>query len=41
MSKMVDDVIDKHNQLISKLQEYKQSLIYNAVTGKIDCTTEA
>ena len=41
MSKMVDDVIDKHNQLISKLQEYKQSLIYNAVTGKIDCTAEA
>ncbi len=21
--------------------EYKQSLIYNAVTGKIDCRTEA
>ena len=38
---MIDTLIEKHNQLISKLQEYKQSLIYNAVTGKIDCTTEA
>jgi len=37
----IDTAIEKHNQLISKLQEYKQSLIYNAVTGKIDCTTEA
>lgn len=35
------ETIKQHNQLISKLQEYKQSLIYNAVTGKIDCTTEA
>lgn len=41
LSETVDKAIDKHNQLISKLQEYKQSLIYNAVTGKIDCTTEA
>ena len=38
---MIDTLIEKHNQLISKLQEYKQSLIYNAVTGKIDCTAEA
>ena len=37
----IANMIDQHNQLISKLQEYKQSLIYNAVTGKIDCTTEA
>lgn len=37
----IDAAIAKHNQLISKLQEYKQSLIYNAVTGKIDCRTEA
>lgn len=37
----IDSMISQHNQLISKLQEYKQSLIYNAVTGKIDCTTEA
>jgi len=29
--------VDKHNQLIAKLEEYKKSLIYNVVTGKIDC----
>lgn len=39
--KKIAKTIEAHNQLISKLQEYKQSLIYNAVTGKIDCTTEA
>jgi len=33
----IDDDIDQHNQLIAKLEEYKKSLIYNAVTGKIDC----
>ena len=32
--------IEIHQQLIDKLKEYKQSLIYNAVTGKIDCRTE-
>lgn len=37
---VITRLIEKHNQLISKLQEYKQSLIYNAVTGKIDCRTE-
>lgn len=26
-----------HNDLITKLEEYKKSLIYNAVTGKIEC----
>lgn len=37
----INTAIQHHNQIIEKLQEYKQSLIYNAVTGKIDCTTEA
>ena len=32
--------IAQHKVIIEKLQEYKQSLIYNAVTGKIDCRTE-
>lgn len=40
-SQQVDYMVSQHNQLISRLQEYKQSLIYNAVTGKIDCRTEA
>ena len=35
----IDLAINQHQQLIGKLQEYKQSLIYNAVTGKIDCRT--
>ncbi|WP_102342348.1 restriction endonuclease subunit S [Galactobacillus timonensis] len=39
--KKIAKTIEAHNQLISKLQEYRQSLIYNAVIGKIDCTTEA
>ena len=33
----VNQRISQHFQMIAKLQEYKQSLIYNAVTGKIDC----
>ena len=37
----INTAIQHHNQIIEKLQEYKQSLIYNAVTGKIDCTAEA
>lgn len=41
VSETIDTAVSQHNQLISKLQEYKQSLIYNAVTGKIDCTVEA
>lgn len=31
----------KHDEIIGKLEEYRKSLIYNAVTGKIDCRTEA
>jgi type I restriction enzyme S subunit len=33
----IDNALSQHNMLIAKLKEYKQSLIYNAVTGKIDC----
>ena len=33
----IDSAKDRHTQLISKLEEYKKSLIYNAVTGKIEC----
>lgn len=32
----IDMAIAQHQLLIEKLREYKQSLIYNAVTGKID-----
>ncbi|RHM56363.1 restriction endonuclease subunit S [Mitsuokella sp. AF33-22] len=37
---ILDNAVNKHNQLIAKLEEYKKSLIYNAVTGKIDCRKE-
>ena len=30
----------RHQDIISKLEEYRKSIIYNAVTGKIDCRTE-
>ena len=33
----IDAAKDRHQQLITKLEEYKKSLIYNAVTGKIEC----
>jgi type I restriction enzyme S subunit len=33
----IDSVKERHTQLIAKLEEYKKSLIYNAVTGKIEC----
>lgn len=33
----IDSVKERHQQLIAKLEEYKKSLIYNAVTGKIEC----
>lgn len=29
--------VAKHESIIAKLEEYKKSIIYNAVTGKIDC----
>ena len=36
----VDDAIDRQNQIIAKLEEYRRSLIHAAVTGRIDCTKE-
>lgn len=30
----------KHSNIIEKLEEYKKSIIYNAVTGRIDCREE-
>ena len=33
----IDSAKERHTQLIAKLEEYKKSLIYNAVTGKIEC----
>ena len=39
--KKTDIAVTKVNAIITKLEEYRKSLIYNAVTGKIDCRTEA
>lgn len=36
----INNVISNHANLIRKLEEYKKSLIYYAVTGKIDCRNE-
>ena len=38
--KYIDNLIAKKEQLIAKFTEYRQSLIYAAVTGKIDCREE-
>ena len=35
----IDAMISKQQTIIDKLEEYKKSIIYNAVTGKIDCRT--
>lgn len=37
MESNVNETINRIHQIIEKLEEYKKSLIYNAVTGKIDC----
>lgn len=37
----VEKAMCRHEKLISTLEEYRKSLIYNAVTGKIDCRTES
>ena len=37
----VDAAIEKQDVIIAKLEEYRKTIIYNAVTGKIDCRTEA
>lgn len=34
---MIDDVYARNIELIIRLEEYRKSIIYNAVTGKIDC----
>ena len=36
----INESIERSNKIIQKLEEYKKSLIYNAVTGKIDCRGE-
>lgn len=41
MEGSVDASIGKQNAMLEKLEEYRKSIIYNAVTGKIDCRTEA
>ena len=33
----IDSAKERHAQLIAKLEEYKKSLIFNAVTGKFEC----
>lgn len=33
----IDTMLSKQQTIIDKLEEYKKSIIYNAVTGKIDC----
>lgn len=37
----IDASIQKHNSIIEKLMDYRKSIIYQAVTGKIDCRKEA
>lgn len=36
----IDTAIEKKKKAIEKWEEYKKSLIYYAVTGKIDCRNE-
>lgn len=36
----INESIERSNKIIQKLEEYKKALIYNAVTGKIDCRGE-
>lgn len=37
---VVEQLIEKKKKVINKWEEYKKSLIYYAVTGKIDCRNE-
>ena len=37
ITKNVSESIERKENIISKLEEYKKSIIYHAVTGKIDC----
>lgn len=34
-----EQAIKQNNAIVEKLEEYRKSIIYNAVTGKIDCRT--
>ena len=34
---IVNECKQQHEQVVTKLEEYRKSIIYNAVTGKIDC----
>ena len=36
----INESIERSNKIIQKLEEYKKVLIYNVVTGKIDCRGE-
>ena len=40
MEGAVDASIGKQNAMLEKLEEYRKSIIYNVVTGKIDCRAE-
>ena len=37
VSSKCNEAVQKHQNIINKLEEYRKSIIYNAVTGKIDC----
>jgi len=34
---IIDDAVRTKEAIVTKLEEYRKSIIYNAVTGKIDC----
>lgn len=34
----IDEGVDRQEQVIARLEEYRRSLIFHAVTGRIDCT---
>lgn len=33
----IDEGVDRQEQVIARLEEYRRSLIFHAVTGRIDC----
>ena len=39
LTRFIDICVNRQIDLIAKLEEYRKSIIYNAVTGKIDCRT--
>jgi type I restriction enzyme S subunit len=40
-SAKINEAISRQKTAISKLDEYRKSVIYNAVTGKLDCRKES